>query len=83
MAEIERDGDDVLIRMKVSELEDLAAVLEKTGNSSCRERHRYPEGSLPWKFRMQWAQAAWDWAENFSIHRPKSSHIFSVKIKEL
>lgn len=83
MAEIERDGDDVLIRMKVNELEDLVAVLEKTGNSSCRERRRYPEGSLPFEFQMQWAQLAWDWSENLSMHRPKSSHIFTVKVKEL
>jgi hypothetical protein len=82
MAEVERDGEDVLIRMKVNELEDLVNVLERTGNSSCRERNRYPEGTLPYRFRMQLAQAAWDWSENLSIYRPNIPHTFTVKIKE-
>lgn len=83
MAEVERNGDDVTIKMKVSELEDLTNILEKTGNSTCRERTKYPADSLPHKFRLQLAQAAWDWSENLSIHRPNIPHTFTVTIKEL
>lgn len=82
MAEVERDGDDVFIRMKVGELEDLVNTLQKAGNSACRERLRYNVDSLPFKFRLQWAQAAWDWADNLAIHKPTSSHTFTVTVKE-
>lgn len=85
MAEVERDGDDILIRMNVNELEELSNILEKTGNSSCRERNRYPEDSIMYKFRLTLAQAAWDWAENLSVmlkySRGTLSHTFKVKIK--
>lgn len=80
MAEIERDGDDVLIRMKTDELEALVWTLEKTGNSACRECNRYESGSLMYNLKLTQAQSAWDWAENLSIPT-NNSHSFTVKVK--
>lgn len=81
MAEIERDNDDILIRLTISELEELTNALEAAGNSACRLRTNYAEGSLPYTFQLDKAETAWYWAENLSIHKgPKNGfHHFKAK----
>lgn len=78
MAEIERDGDDVLIRMKTIDLENLVYTLEAAGNSAARYRNSFPEGSLRRKFELDKANAAWLWANALGACPPNGSNTFET-----
>jgi len=80
MVEIERDGDDVLIRLKTGELEDLINVLESVGISACRYRNNFPEGSLRHQFELDKAYAAWHWSNGLGACPPNNSNTFEARI---
>ena len=80
MAEIERDGDDVLIRMKTHELEDLICVIENASNSTARYSNHFPEGSLRKTIEQDKANAGWLWGNGFGDCPPNGSNVFGVKV---
>lgn len=79
MIEIERDGDDVLIRMKTLELEDLIETLESAGNSTARYRNSFPEGSLRNTIELSKAHAAWNWSNGLGSCPPNNVNQFEIK----
>jgi hypothetical protein len=80
MAEIERDGPDVLIRLKDEELEDLLSVIEAVSNSTARYSNNFPEGSLRKRLEQIRARAGWDWANGLGSCPPNGSNVFQVKV---
>lgn len=81
MAEIERDGDDVLIRLKQEELESLDHVLETCGLGAMRFSNSFPKGSKSYNLWVYRASAAWQWADGLGACPPNSSNTFTVNSK--
>lgn len=80
MVEIERDGDDVLIRMKTEDLEDLLQVIENVSNSTARYSNHLPDGSLRKKIEQEKANAGWLWSNGLGSCPPHNSNVFEVKV---